>query len=827
MQPFLEYFEPSGAPREHVRPLLDYIAKKCAGRGEMMRQTVRSRLREQEVSYNLLGTPGGSARPWQVDEVPHIIPGAEFRELSARLSERALLLGACLQDLYGEALILKERVVPSEVVLGNPNYYRPLRDLPPLAPTRLILYAADVVRDPSGQYVVHSDRSAAPTGAGYALENRLVVGQLWGDVFREWQVTKINAYFQEMRAALERLSPRVGQAPRIVVLTPGVQDESSFEHAYLARYQGFELVEGRDLTVRGDEVFLKTLDGLKPVDVILRRVTDGFCDPLELRDDSFIGVSGLLSAVRTGKVGIANPLGSGLIESPAFRAYLPELARVLGKPLGLESIPTRYLGDRRHLEEVLDTLDVWRIRPAFGDRREESPLAGTLSAKEKADLIHLIRKDGSQLVAESWPEASRVPVGAELQKTGAFVLRLFACYTGDGYSVMPGGLGRVNDTPDGLFLLPGNTTTSKDVWVIGEGPNVAPTLPRMPEVKLAIRRGGVNVPSRLFDDIYWLGRYSARASAAAKLIRVAMGPMTTEVSETPKDVADFLRRALRVLRMSAGVEDQKLSSALLEAIAAPSAENSIKNCLERIHWLTAETRSRLSIDTWGSLRRVTGWSSRLSQNFPAEQDSPAQMAEVLVLVEEIYFALSAFHGVTKNSMTRGPAWIFLDTGRRIEHAVFVLTLLLEAFRNQGQEGRVPLETLLVICDSLMTYRARYLSSLQPAPATDLVLTDHTNPQSVIFQVQGMLQNLTALPQENTFPLSPARQRLVRLEARLLTVDPEALTRDGAEGLLSLAEDTLTSLWQFSDDLTQAYFAHSTPVRVQGGPGTIEQPVSEL
>lgn len=825
MQPFLEYFEPNGVARDHARPLLDYVAQKCTGREETMRATVRARLREQEVSYNLLGTPGGSARPWQVDEVPHILAGSEFSTLRARLSERALLLGACLQDIYGEALILKERIVPSEVVLGNPNFYRPLRDLQPLAPTRLILYAADVVRAPSGQYVVHSDRSAAPTGAGYALENRLVVGQLWGDVFRQWQITKVNSYFQEMRAALERLSPRAGRSPRIVLLTPGVQDESSFEHAYLARYQGFELVEGRDLTVRGDEVFLKTLDGLKPVDVILRRVRDGYCDPLELRDDSFIGVSGLLSAVRAGKVGIANPLGSGLIESPAFRAYLPELARVLGKPLGLESIPTRYLGDPKHTEEVLDTLDSWRFRPAFSDRRQEAPLAGTLSQKAKDALVDWVKKDGVHLVAESWPEASRVPVGAELSKTGALSLRLFACYTGDGYSVMPGGLGRVNDTPDGLFLLPGNTTTSKDVWVIGEPNSEAPSLPRMPEATLAIRRGGVNVPSRLFDDIYWLGRYSARASAAAKLIRVAMGPITTEASETPKEVADFLQRSLKVLRMTAGAEQHKLGAALLAAIFDSGAENSIKNCLERMHWLTVETRSRLSIDTWGSLRRVTGWSQRLSQSSSTGQESPAEMAEILVLVEEVYFSLSAFHGVTKNSMTRGPAWIFLDTGRRIEQAVFVLSLVLEAFRNQ--EARIPLETLLVICDSLMTYRARYLSSLQAAPVIDLILTDHTNPQSVVFQVQGMLQNLAALSQENTFPLSPARQRLVRLEARLLTVDPVSLTLDGAEELLSLAEDVLTSLWQFSDDLTQAYFAHSTPVRVHGAAGAVEQLATEL
>jgi uncharacterized circularly permuted ATP-grasp superfamily protein/uncharacterized alpha-E superfamily protein len=775
-----------------------------------MRASVRVRLSEHEVSYNLLGTPGGSARPWQMDEVPHVISGPEFEELSQRINQRAHLLSACLEDFYGEAHLLKEGVIPSEIVLGNPNYYRPLRSLPQQNAPRLILYAADLIRDPSGTYVVHSDRAASPTGAGYALENRLVIGQLLGELFVDLQVVKINAFFRQMRETLEALSPRPGHAPRIVVLTPGNQDESSFEHAYMARYQGFELVEGADLTVRGDEVFLKTLDGLKPVDVILRRITDGYCDPLELRDDSFIGVSGLLSALRAGKVGIANPLGSGLIESPAFRAYLPELSRALGKPLGLDSVPTRYLGDTKHLEEVLDTFDEWRLRPAYFDRRHESVPIGRLNPKEREALRNSLRDDGSRLVAEKWPSASRVPVGAEMARTGALSLRFFACHAGRDYVVMPGALGRVDDTPDGVFLLPDAEATSKDVWIVGSKTDLPPTLPRMPEAPVKLKRGGINVPSRLFDDLYWLGRYASRATSETKLLRVGLLPLTNEANEIPPEVSAFLIRSLEALRMVAPEPDPDLESALLRAIDHPGGDNSITSCLDRIHWLTSQIRSRLSIDTWNSLRRISVW----AQAWQAGHEDAvglSRLSGIVASLDTLHFALAAFYGITTNSMVRGPAWIFVDGGRRIEQGVFVFTLLSAAFHDDSQ--KLPLETLLRSCDSLMTYRARYLSSLQPAPVVDLVLTDASNPQSVLFQVQQLLSDLRALPQEGTFPLSPALQGLMQLETRLVTTDLFELTRGGGHKVSELAEWGIQALWQISDDLTQAYFAHASPSRL--------------
>lgn len=804
MQPFDEFFEPDGSPREHQRVLAKYLAAGAVEQREAIERAVRTRLREQEVSFNILGSPDGSDRPWQLDELPHVIPSEEFEQLSRKIELRAQLLAACLDDFYGPQRLLRTGVVPADVVQQNPHFFRSLHGWDPIGSARLIYYAADLVKGSSGTYFVQSDRTAAPTGSGYALENRLAIGQILATPFRDYRVRKVNRYFEQARSTLANLAHTRAQVPRVVVLTPGVEDESSFEHGYLARYQGFELVEGRDLTVRGDDVFLKTLEGLKHVDVIWRRLHDDWCDPLELREDSLLGVTGLVQAARAGKVAVANPLGSGLIESPLFRAYLPRMARaVLGTDLALPSIETRHLGDREHFAEVLSSFDDWIIRPAYGDRRVSAALVGKVSREERNALEAKVRSNPAEFVAERWPEASRVPVGLDLGRNGALSLRMFAVRSDGGYLVMPGGLGRVDDTPDGLFLYVGDASSSKDVWVVGDRNAVQPEPPRMPEVVLGIKRGGINLPSRLFDDIYWLGRYAERTNGSTRLIREALGPIASEGREVPEGLADALLETMVALQILSPVATRpgNIERILLGAIYDTSRDNSIVSCLERIHGLTTASRSRLSRDAWTVLRRIT---TAYSTTTKSKRDVAPE--EALERLNDLLIYLAAFHGIVGSNMVRAESWVFLELGRRLEHAVFVLTLLAQLFPRDG--ARAPMEAILRVSDSLLTYRARYLSSLQAAPVVDLVLTDATNPQSVLFQVRRLLECVRTLPSESPFPLSRAEQRLVQLEARLVTADLYRACRGDAGDLRDLAEEGINLLWQVSDDLTQTYFTHA-------------------
>lgn len=803
MRPYQEFFQSTALPRPHFETLAKFLAAHKREDAEAVRRAVLARLREQEVTYNILGAPDGTPRNWVLDEVPHVIPEAEFASLAPGIAERAQLLEACLLDFYGPQHLVRNGVVPPQLVLGNPHFFRSLHGFSPVGVHRLTLYAADLVKGPDGGYLVHSDRTAAPAGAGYALENRLAIGQILSQPFVDCRIRKLNRYFDVMRQTMQGLSPRNSGNPRIVLLTPGVFDQSSFEHGYLARYLGFELVEGRDLTVRGEDVFLKTLEGLKPVDVILRRISDDWCDPLELREDSMLGVSGLAGAARAGTVGIANPLGSGLVESPALRAYLPRIAQALGlPPLKVPSIPTRYLGDAAQREEVLDALDSWIIRPAFDDRREEARPSAALSQAEKEQLRKRVLEAPDLYAAEQWPIASIVPVGLELGYQGSLSLRLFACRSGDQFLVMPGGLGRVDGTPDGLFLYEGQPVTGKDVWVMGSETAREPALPRMPQPPMEIRRGGIDLPSRLFDDIFWLGRYLARANDSARLIRSGLLSLQAEDREVPPEIAQLLLRSLvsQQALSPALAKSGDFSPALLQGVYHPNQANSIRSCLARVHRLTTATRSRLSIHTWTTLRRLTALF-----DFPSEMNFTPQ--ETMDLLDELLLTVAAFHGFSESNMVRGQAWVFLEMGRRLEQGVFVFTLLTHAF-TQGP-SRPSMHALLRICDSLLTYRSRYLSDLQATPVVDLVLTDDTNPQSVLFQVRRLLSCVRSLPQKTVFPLSRAEQRLIGLETSLVTADVARACRGDAADLRELAEEGITFLWQVSDDLSQTYFAHAT------------------
>jgi uncharacterized circularly permuted ATP-grasp superfamily protein len=401
-----------GELRQHQKPLARFLESKDPKELEELGRLVRQRITQQEVTFNILGVPEGTNRPWQLDAVPLVLDRAEWAALAAGLRQRARLLDAVLRDCHGSQQLLRDGLIPAELVLGHPEFLRACHGWQPLGGQWLHLYAADVGRDPAGRFRVFSDRTQAPTGAGYALENRLVLGRTLPELFREYKVERVAGFFAKVRRTVESLAPpgTRGQ-PRVVLLSAGARDESSFEHAYLARYLGYELVEGRDLSVRGGFVYLKTLSGLRKVDVVLRRIGDAWSDPLELREDSLGGVAGLTLAARSGNVGLANPLGAVIGETPALKAYLPALCRHLfNEELLLESVPTLWCGDAESLREVLAHPDEFVIKPAFGDRRGEPFVPGQLSTDARRELFDRLRVHSGDFVAERWPELSALPV---------------------------------------------------------------------------------------------------------------------------------------------------------------------------------------------------------------------------------------------------------------------------------------------------------------------------------------------------------------------------------------------------------------------------------
>jgi len=824
-----EYRAADGKLRPHQELLDKFLREHGPQELELLRQAVRRRITEQEVTFNILGVPEGTNRPWQLDAIPFVIDRVEWEALCVGLRQRARLLNAVIADCYGEQRLLREGLIPAQLVLGHPDFLRACHGWKPIGGERLHLYAVDVGRDASGRFSIYSDRTQAPTGAGYALENRLVMGRTLTDLFRDYNVERIAGFFTKLRRVVESLAPKSqGHQPRVLLLSAGARDESSFEHAYLARYLGYELVEGRDLTVRNQVVYLKTLSGLRQVDVLLRRVSDAWCDPLLLREDSSQGVAGLVSAAAAGNVALANPLGSVIAETPALKAYLRGLCRhLLGEDLKIDSVPTFWCGDAQSLAAAVGSLDEFVFKPAFGDRRGEPTIPANLDRDHKAAFIDRLRARPGDWVAEKWPGLSSVPVldGGAIT-AGNVAWRSFLCRDGDDYDVMPGGLARINEAPDGVFLAIRSSAASKDVWIPSVEGAVQPPLPAMPDERVELRRGGLDLPSRLLDDIYWLGRYVERCDGMARLARAGFERSGSEAGPEAHLALAAIFDALHRVGIApsgapndnvAPVTDAELSPAetlLMGVLFDNNASHNLRATLRDLHQLTLSVRSRLSRDAWHVLRRLT---SALDAVKPADE---TRLDVAIDTLNQILITLAAVSGTTLDNMVRGHAWVFLDMGRRVERGALTLTLL-QALLPAGA-SRAHMEALLEIADSLLTYRARYLSTLQVAPVVDLVLTDDTNPRSVVFQIAALLEHLKRLPDKSAVARPLAERRLIALHSKLITADIEQVCAgDGAE-LRALLQESLDMMWQLSDDVGKTWFAHMSSSRALSPPAWVNE-----
>jgi uncharacterized circularly permuted ATP-grasp superfamily protein/uncharacterized alpha-E superfamily protein len=822
------YDEMSAAPGV-LRPHWDrFIGSMSAlGNEELARRwkIARQRIRENGVTYNVYGDPLGMDRPWNLDSIPLLIPPSEWNELEAGLIQRARLLNCILADLYGPQQLLRGGLLPPALVFANPGFWRPCHGMPTAVHPYLHMLAVDLARSPDGQWWVLADRTQAPSGAGYALENRTVLAETFPDLFREFQVRRLASFFRSFRDTLLNLSPSRRDNPRVVLLTPGPFNETYFEHSYLVRYLGFTLVQGGDLTVRGSRVFLKTLDGLKPVDVILRRVDDSFCDPIELRSDSFLGVAGLVEAVRAGNVVVANALGSGLIESPAFIPFLPRLSqKLLGERLKLPSVATWWCGQPQAFRYVLDNLDFLVIKPAFPAHGMEPVFGGKLNGDERWRMITRLRERPHEFAGQEILDLSTAPVWSQNSLTPRrVVLRAFLAASGDSWVVMPGGLARVSPSLDTPVVSMQRGGGSKDTWVLSNGPVDVFTLRHPPDRPLDLNRGeGSALPSRAADHLFWLGRYAERCEHLARVLRCILIRLTGEFGASGTSEWDSLMRLYDCLasphsRLSA--EDpqgrldpwQDLEQEILSLIFEEQRSDSLNAVLSRAAQAAAHVRHSLSSDT---LRIVSQFDTAHTSAW-----GYASTGEALAVLNRCIGTLAALRGIEMENITRGPGWHFLGAGRRIERSIQLVNLFRTIVVPLSPRTWATLEMLLEVADSSMTYRSRYFTVLQPAPALDLLMNDEANPRSLAFQLQELMQHcrcLSSRPSGAGWPLSKQR-RLEETAANLFRADIRLLCQPGEdsirEPLDQLLAGTGAALPALSDAITHVYFSHAEMERV--------------
>ncbi|MBK7846831.1 MAG: circularly permuted type 2 ATP-grasp protein [Zoogloea sp.] len=517
--------------RPHWQEFLDHIDEVSADTLKARAAQLSRGIQQNGVTYNVYADPRGTDRPWSLDLLPLILPADEWRGIAAAISQRVRLLNALLADLYGEQSTLAEGLLPPELVHGHKGFLWPCKGIQPIGGTYLHLYAADLARSPDGQWWVIADRTQSPSGAGYALENRLLVSRAFPDLFRDLQVQTLAGFFRGLQRSLGSQAPSDGEPPLTVLLTPGPFNETYFEHVYLARYLGFPLVEGQDLTVRHDTVYLKTVSGLKRVHAILRRLDDDFCDPVELRADSALGIPGLLSAVRAGRVLVANALGSGLLESAALPGFLPGISRhLLGEELAMPSVATWWCGEEPALAEVIKNIKDLVIKPTFPGGSSEVIFGDQLNDEQLAALTRRIEADPSAFVAQELVKLSRAPAwsGGQRRKllTRAMGLRVYAAITPEGYSVLPGGLARVAGMDNTRILTMQKGGSSKDTWVLSDGPvSTFSLLHNTIRVDDLIDETGT-LSSRLAENLFWFGRYGERCDAVARLARLSLSRLS-------------------------------------------------------------------------------------------------------------------------------------------------------------------------------------------------------------------------------------------------------------------------------------------------------------
>ncbi len=813
-----EMVDRDGALREqwaHVGRVLDGL-----GRHELTRRrTEAARLLAGDgVTYHVSAGATGTGQRWELDPVPVLMGSEQWADIERGAIQRAELLNLILTDLYGPRELLRRRLVPPELVFGHPGFLRECDQIRIPGPQQLFGAALDLARDTTGRYWALSDRTQAPSGAGYALENRVVVSRVFPSMHRDAHVHRLAPFFRTLRSALQAAVPPSATDPRIVVLTPGPWSGTAFEHAFLASYLGYPLVEGADLTVREGRVWMRSLGRLEAVDVILRRVDSSYCDPLELRSDSRLGVPGLVEACRLGRVSVVNTLGSGVLENPGLLPLLPRLCeQLLGEPLHLESVPTWWCGEPDGRRYVLGRLDQLVVKSITREPGAETLLGWELSTAQREELRHHIEARPHCWVGQQRMELGTVPAlaGDDLVPRRA-VLRTFLVAHHDSYVAMPGGLARVAasaGSASGHDVITNQTgALSKDIWVLASEPEDLTGFWLKPAAPIVLERA---MSARAAENLFWLGRYAERAESVTRLLRV-VGDRRNDFPDGVNPAGSACLRCLLAALMELtgtapdtdGVNadlDAELRALTIDA-QRPGTLGFAVRCLRDAAY---PVRDQLSADTWliiGALERELLEPAAADSAVPA----PGTLARVLT-------SLLALSGLAGEAMVRDHGWRFMDAGRRLERGIQVCALLRStvAVAHDTATDSLLLESVLTTTESIITYRRRYRSQAQLTTLLELLLLDPGNPRSVSYQIERLGEDVAVVAHRDGSSALTEPERVV-LEAStalrlsdlisMIALDRER-RRPGIEAFL---DHLVRLLERASDALDAAHFTHLLP-----------------
>ncbi len=767
-----DVFLKDGSPAPHWQGLITYLNNMGTKELERRWQKARQIMHEHGAAYNLFSDQKERERPWELDPIPFPISPETWQFLEKGVCQRTRLLAAIYTDIYGSQRLIQNHHLPPELFFANPRFLRQCHGLYGDNHTKLHFHGTDLCLFSDGQWRVLSDQTQTSPGAGFALENRIILSRILPRMFHSGKVMRLAPFFKTFNHSLMEISGLKKREPFIVTLSPGPSSPNYFEHVFLSRYLGFTLVESSDLTIRNDAVFLKTLGGLHPVDVILRRIEDVLCDPLVFGNTSLKGVPGLVQAVRSGNVAVSNPLGSGILETPGLTPFLPGLCRLLfSEDLILQDMPASGNGQPGSITAC--ALPVWRT-------------GGLKNNWAAIRMFSLALVGGSDRQGQE----KRLPNNNEI-------------------CVMPGALTRMSDNPAAFQTHEEKEWGSKDTWCFSHEIVEYTSMIHNFTEALEIHRGS-DLPSRVADNMLWLGRYVERTEGMLRVVRSLLTRLNSEIRLDLIEEFPFLLRIMANLEIISPTLCQPnafhdihiLEGEILASLFNTTLSDGIRSSLSHVKQVAATVRDRLSNDSWhilGRLENELTLFAGLRHN---------QTSEIQELLNEMILTMSAFAGLAQESMTRGMGWRFMDMGRRIERAKFMITLLLNLFSSKGNPKSHELETLLEVADSTITYHTRYRTTLYVEPIVDLLLLDELNPRAVGFQMSALFDHVETLPRNTPRPFRTKEEKLtLDLTTQLRLTDIKELMEMTQEGFRPKLQQFLELLDNGTKELANTITQH--------------------
>ena len=814
----------------NLRPHWESFFKSFNGLGpaeiQNRNQDLTRLLKENGVTYNIYGDPAGFNRPWKLDPIPFLIGRQEWQTIESGLIQRAGLLDLILKDIYGPRRLIRNGLLPMELIYNHSGFLRQCAGIQLPGKHSLVLYAADIARGSDGKIWIVNDRTQAPSGSGYALENRMAMARILPELFNGFKVRRTATWFESLRNALEEIAPGQKQAPRIVILTPGPGNETYFEHSYLSSILGFTLVQGNDLIVKDNYIWIKTLGGLEKVDTILRRVDDVYCDPLELKEDSQLGVPGLLNAVRSGNVSIANPLGSSILENPGLMPFLQPIARyLLGTDLIMPTIASWWCGQPKELGYVLDNARSLVIKRIYKDSYGSTSIdAASLTDKQIQQLKAQIKAHPHLYVGQEKIHFSSTPalVKDKIEPRHA-LFRSFLVSNGETYTAMTGGLTRSSSEGGNFVISNQRGGISKDTWIISPEPGRTLNIRKeLPPAAIRDSPGGM-LPSHTAENLFWVGRYTERVLGNARFQRTVMQFVAEGnrllVEQDIQAEQDLLLKALTQYSYTypgffdtEGRETRhedpwpELRNILFDEKRTGSLGYNLALFSQAVH----AVRDHWSTDTWRVLRGIEEeWTAAASLENPGH-------GKMLGALDSLITSLVAFVGLNRESISREQGWIMLDTGRKIEQSLLLVNLLRATLvNNYDKQSQYDLqEAVLSSSESLVNYRYKYRAPLQLSLVLDLMLLDGNNPRSLVYQLERLKTYLANLPRSQPGSALTEHEKLIWEAYSLLKLaDKEQLSISGSsepryENLDEFLSKMYSLLMAIPDMISKTYFKHA-------------------